>query len=304
MDIIQDQWSPIHNVCTLLTSIQARRAQAAVTATSPWNTARASCSDALRAEPPDRPEPGEPCQPGGCAGVHQRPPRLQPVRCHASRGAAARSSRASRCPGASDAAHRNPSSTREVRVLCKFRCTLLPKAPRLPTAYQQGLPRRAASPGTALGQPRACCVALGFGGTAARLDAPRARPREPSPVRRRRGPRGADRDAAAGGRLPLVSRQEAQMRGLSTHRSCAALVSAAKPHRTRCGACHVHVRASAGRALRWLRVVGALRGRQRVARALSVRRRLRLVVFVAWLVAHRASLTPLPPARSAVLAGE
>lgn len=109
---------------------------AAVTATSPWHPARASCSDAMHAEPPDRPEPGEPCQPGGCTGIHQRPPRLQPVRCHVSRGAAARSSRASRGAGACDAAPRSPSSTRDAAgdCSCKFRCMLLPKAPRLPTA--------------------------------------------------------------------------------------------------------------------------------------------------------------------------
>ena len=42
MDIIQDQWSPIHNVCTLLTSIQSLLTDP--NPASPANRRRRSCS--------------------------------------------------------------------------------------------------------------------------------------------------------------------------------------------------------------------------------------------------------------------
>ena len=97
MDIIQDQWSPIHNVCTLLTSIQARRDR--VCAQRRARASACACARRLRAhqralllqwpncadghaEPADGSQPCEPCEPGGGASVHKRPRRIQPVRLH------------------------------------------------------------------------------------------------------------------------------------------------------------------------------------------------------------------------------
>ena len=51
MDIIQDQWSPIHNVCTLLTSIQSLLTD---------------------------PNPASPANPGGGTVVPGGPERIQP----------------------------------------------------------------------------------------------------------------------------------------------------------------------------------------------------------------------------------
>ena len=48
MDIIQDQWSPIHNVCTLLTSIQSLLTDP--NPASPANPERHSCSRRTRAD--------------------------------------------------------------------------------------------------------------------------------------------------------------------------------------------------------------------------------------------------------------
>jgi ubiquitin-protein ligase len=53
MDIIQDQWSPIHNVCTLLTSIQSLLTD---------------------------PNPASPANPEAAAAVHGRHQRVQPPR--------------------------------------------------------------------------------------------------------------------------------------------------------------------------------------------------------------------------------
>ena len=298
MDIIQDQWSPIHNVCTLLTSIQARLAQQ-LSQPPRLGTRRVlhvltRCTQSLLTDP----NPASPANPEAaqvyisdrpafnrCAVTFHEALRRAP---HARRVAQARATLRPEVRRAHVTLLVTVRVNSAVRFCPKRHASLLRRSRGCRGAQQHRSPLS--------GSHARAAWRLAFGGTAARrraagtpfeaqasAPASRAAQRRPGHGRRRAlAARGGNRRRKCAGlrhtaRALLWVLLQCSADALElVHATCTCV----PPRAGRCAGC-----------ASW-----ALVGRPRVARVHSVRRRLRLVVFVAWLVAHRAQ--KLPPAHA------